>query len=223
MNDPASLAVKTAELLAEHYQHTFTLTYDYWQQRNRLFLILIAVIAVGSLLLFRVQGADLLVIALLRSLSGLDSLDISPDQFRFLQSLLLIVVFYLVFNMHHRNLAVLRNYQYLGQMEREIRARLGLGKEEASFTREGDYYWQSRTWGQRAAKWVYIILLGLGLLLFLIGRLVADFQTGAVLAVVLEALISAATLFYYVLYAVSSPKLDRPDRDPKPGVDQRRR
>ena len=46
-------AKTTAQLLAEHYQKTYELTYEFWKQRNRTFILLIGVIGVATLLTFR--------------------------------------------------------------------------------------------------------------------------------------------------------------------------
>jgi hypothetical protein len=37
------------ELLIKHYQKTYDLTYQLWSQRNRIFLLLLAVVGVGAI------------------------------------------------------------------------------------------------------------------------------------------------------------------------------
>ncbi len=50
-----------ADILTKHYQKTFELTYEIWKQRNKTFLVLVAVIGAGTLLTFR--AAQLLALA----------------------------------------------------------------------------------------------------------------------------------------------------------------
>ena len=40
------------ELLTEHYQKTYELTYNLWKQRNKTFLVLLGVIGAATLLTF---------------------------------------------------------------------------------------------------------------------------------------------------------------------------
>src|SRR5712692_6154591 len=155
----------TTEILANHYQRTFELTYELWKQRNRTFLALVSVIGAGTLLTFRAAQANPLLvywIAKLLGLSDKDSIAALGKSFPFglLQSLLLIVVFYLMVNLYHRALYVLRNYRYLGALEREIRKQLGLEAESCSFTRESSFYWSDRPPLLGGVKWFYIVLVG---------------------------------------------------------------
>ncbi len=50
-----------SELLVQHYQDTYQLTYQLWQQRNRLFLILLGVIALASLLTYAPETNSILL------------------------------------------------------------------------------------------------------------------------------------------------------------------
>jgi hypothetical protein len=45
-------SVENAELLADHYQKTYELTFELWKQRNMTFLLLLAVIGAATLLTF---------------------------------------------------------------------------------------------------------------------------------------------------------------------------
>jgi hypothetical protein len=105
-----------AQILAEHYQKTYELTYELWKQRNQTFLILLAVIGAATLLTFGATQTNPLLVRWIAK--GLDITDKQEIQdlgksfpFGLLQSLLLVVVFYLVVNLYHRALYVLRNYQ----------------------------------------------------------------------------------------------------------------
>ena len=50
-----------SELLVQHYQDTYQLTYQLWQQRNRLFLILLEVVALASLLTYAPETNSILL------------------------------------------------------------------------------------------------------------------------------------------------------------------
>jgi hypothetical protein len=66
-----------AEILAEHYQKTYELTYELWKQRNQTFLILLAVIGATTLLTFgATQTNPLLVRWLAKVLDVTDEQDI---------------------------------------------------------------------------------------------------------------------------------------------------
>src|SRR5258708_1324692 len=86
-----------AEILAEHYQKTYELTYELWKQRNQTFLILLAVIGAATLLTFSpTQTNPLLVRWSAKVLDVTDKQDIRElgrsFPFGLLHSLLLVVV-----------------------------------------------------------------------------------------------------------------------------------
>ncbi len=124
--------------------------------------------------------------------------------FGLLQSILLTVIFYLMVNLHHRALSVLRNYQYLAAIESELRQHLSLPRESVFFTREGAFYKSSKGPLSVAVKWFYVAFLGLLLLAFLLGRVVDDFRGGNVLLAIVDMLIAMPTLIFYYAYALSS-------------------
>lgn len=137
----------TAAVLAEHYQKTYELTLEMWRQRNRTFLLLLAVIGSATLLTFRAAETSLLMVYLVAKLLGVsDQAQVQELRrsfpFGLLQSLLLVVVFYLTVNLYHRAIYVLRNYSYLSRLEDEIHQELGLPAGSISFTREGGFYWR---------------------------------------------------------------------------------
>ncbi len=202
-----------ADILAKHYQKTFELTYEIWKQRNRTFLVLVAVIGAGTLLTFRAAQANPLLVYWIAKLLGLtdkDSIAALGKSFPFglLQSLLFIVVFYLMVNLYHRALYVLRNYRYLAALEREIRGRLGLEAASFSFTRESSFYWSDRPPLLGAVKWFYIVLVGALLLSFLGGRIYADFRARNHVLAFVELAISIPTIMFFVAYARSSVSMD---------------
>ena len=203
-----------AEILAEHYQKTYELTFELWKQRNQTFLILLAVIGAATLLTFgSSQTNPLLVrwIAKALGVTGEAAVQELGKSFPFglLQSLLLVVVFYLVVNLYHRALYVLRNYKYLAALEQEIRQQLGASAESIAFTREGSFYWSDRSRLQSAVKWCYILLVGCLLFAFLGGRIYDDFKAGTVTLVVVDLVVSVATSLFFLAYAQSSVSMDK--------------
>jgi hypothetical protein len=201
------------QLLTDHYQKTYELTYELWKQRNATFLILLAVIGAATLLMFSPAQTNPLLIAWIAKTLGIsESARISELQksfpFTILESLFLIAVFYLIVNLYHRALYVLRNYRYLGMLEREIRERLNLPANSVLFTRESTFYWRERAPLQGAVKWVYVAFLGALLFAFLGGRTYYDFHAGNLLLGLVDLGISIPTVVFYVAYAYSSVTLD---------------
>lgn len=189
----------TANLVAEHYQHTYELTFEFWKQRNRLFVFLLLTIGLSTIFTledFDDQNAILkLIVDIVGAESGSQITELS-DSFAmaFLQTILLIIVFFLMFNLYHRSVTVLRNYQYLGQVEDELREILKIGailnEDAVVYTREGKFYWNWREisesstnklrmriggLGQDWAKGVYIFLVAVLLIPFLYLSLKSDF------------------------------------------------
>lgn len=202
-----------AKALADHYQNTYELTYSLWQQRNRTFLLLLAVIGIATLLTFRAPQADSLLVDYLAKWVGVSDDPVRLAEIRrgfpfgLLQSILLIIVFYLMVNLYHRAVYVLRNYRYLACLEKEIRGELALAEEAVSFTRESSFYWSERSRLSGFVKWVYIAMLGLLLLAFLGGRIWDDFQRARILALV-DLAIAVPTLVFFWEFARSSVGLD---------------
>jgi hypothetical protein len=202
-----------SELLAEHYQKTYELTFELWKQCNQTFLILIGVIGGATLLTFSPGKTEpLLVLWLAKALGVTDEHKIQQlaigFPFGLLQSLLLIVIFYLMVNLYHRSLYVLRNYRYLAQLEHEIRADLALPPDSIAFTREGGFYWSDRTALQSVEKWCYIALVGGLLFAFLGGRVHEDFRNRTWLLGCADLVISGATAIFFLAYARSSVTMD---------------
>jgi hypothetical protein len=202
------------QAVVDHYQKTYELTYELWKQRNRTFLLLLVVIGAATLLTFEVPTADSLLldlIAKLLDISGSERVSQLQTSFPFgiLQSILLLVVFYLMVNLYHRATYVLRNYHYLGKLETEIREQLGFQEGTAAFTREGSYYWRSRTPMMGFVKWSYFVLLGLLLLAFLGGRIAGDFRDGNVIFGIVDIVIAAPTVMFFYAYVQSSRSYDR--------------
>lgn len=204
------------ELLVEHYHKTFDLTTRLWEQRNRLFLFLIGVIGLSAILTFRGSEANPLFLDMIIKALGITDVNRINEirasfPFALLHSVLLLVVFYLMFNLYHRALSVLTQYAYLGSLEKEIRDSLQFQAGTKAFTRESDFYWGNRPALMGSVKWVYMFLLGLLLLAFLVGRLVDDYYSGSQWLVWIDLVISIPTIIYFYGYASSSVALDSKD------------
>jgi len=204
--------------LTQHYQNTYELTYQFWLQRNRTFLFLLAVIGLAALMMFGSPSTDSMVVFIIAKFIGIhDAAGRAEIQqgfsFSLIQSVFLILIFYLMVNLHHRSHYVLRNYQYLGKLELEIRRALELDDHSVAFSRESSFYWDHRNWGNAAVKWVYIILLGALLATFLGGRLYSDLNLHRYWLFSAELFIAGATMLFYAAYALASIKLDRRDND----------
>lgn len=200
--------------LTQHYQNTYEQTYRFWLQRNRTFLSLLAIIGVASLMMFGSPNTDSIVVFIIAKLVGINDAAGRAEiqqgfSFSLIQSVFLMLVFYLMVNLHHRSHYVLRNYQYLGKLEQEIRLALELDSTSVAFSRESSFYWGKRSWGNAAVKWVYIILLGALLATFLGGRLYFDLSQHRYLLFTAELFIAAATMLFYAAYALASITLDR--------------
>jgi len=202
-----------SELLADHYQKTYEMTYHLWSQRNRTFLLLLAVVGVAAILTYRPADTYPLLAAWLGKLLGIqDEARVATLQrsfpFALLHGILLIVVFYLMVNLCHRALYVLRNYAYLGVLEKDIRASLDLSADSPAFTRESDFYWNQRQWLLGTVKWVYVLLLGGFLGVFLWGRLSSDRAGGYTQLVTVDIVVSIPIVFYFLGYAWYTLRLD---------------
>lgn len=218
-------------ILAEHYQRTSDLTYNFRQERDRIFLFL--VLALGVVTLFNIDAnssASLLIASLAKFLEIKDpgivtSLQASP-LLKIVQTLLLGAVFYLMSNLYHRTASVLRNFQYLEAMEREIREHLKIKKGEVSFSREGGYYWQARQeegnshvgffsrWTKRLraldlTKIFYTIFLALLLFFSFVLRIKSDAESSNWIFATVDSLIGIPTLIYWWSYARVSKNLDK--------------
>ncbi len=206
---------KKVELLASHYQSTFELTHQMWQLRNRKFIILLITMGFATLLTFATPETNsLLVDIIAKVLNVSDPARVAELRgsfpFGLIQSILLVAILYLMVNLHHHSLTVSRNYRYLGELEKEIREILEIGKGKVSFTREGSFYWENRGEILGFVKWIYIVLLGVLLVLFLAGKLTDDFQQGSILFSIVDSAIGLIIIVFYFYYSRSAVRLDRP-------------
>ena len=202
----------TAKYLVSHYQKTYELTYALWQGRNKTFLILLGAIGVATFVMFPALGARSILFLYVRHSLGLSEAELQAVQngfpFSILQTIFLFVIFYLMVNLYHRSRYVLRNYAYLGYLEREIRQHLGLAASSFAFTRESKFYWDERDVFAAFVKWVYIILLSLLLLMFLAAAIMGDVDSRNWPMTCVDILFAAPTVAFLVAYAISSVRLD---------------
>jgi small-conductance mechanosensitive channel len=197
-----------AELLVQHYQDTYQLTYQLWQQRNRLFLFLLGIVALASLLTYAPETNSIFLswIGKVVGISDKKAL-IASVPFALLQAAFLAVVFYLMVNLFHRALYILRNYRYLGALETEIRTTLQLNESDLAFTRESSFYWSDRPWVLGTVKYVYIVFLGVLMLAFLGGRIHTDW--GNWLLIIVDIGLAVPTLGYFFAFSYYSIGLDQ--------------
>lgn len=203
-----------SELLAEHYQKTFEVTLSFWEQRNRIFLILLFVVATGAFLTFKVSQAEPLLVDYVAHLIGIENKDRiaelrSSFPYGLIQSIILMVILYLMVQLYHRTITITRNYEYLSCVEQEIRDRLELQFFSVSFTREGSFYWGHTS---ALSKWIgvaYILMLGILLVAFLVMRLYGDFCFGNIAVIVSDIFLSLTILIFFVAYSYSSSSVVR--------------
>jgi uncharacterized integral membrane protein len=204
---------ESVQVITEHYQKTFEITYEMWKERNRLFVYLVMITGIGLLLLLRVPELDsLLVNAIVKLLGITDKASIAQLYKNFpldvLLTVFLVIIFYLMQRLYSTNLSVMRNYLYLGAVEGEIRQHLGLPSDSVSFTREGNFYWGKRTFMQKASKWFFILVILIILLSFAILKLINDVNLRNFIVTAVDIPVSIITMVYFVEYARSAQNLD---------------
>ncbi|OAI06223.1 hypothetical protein [Methylomonas methanica] len=192
-------------ILADHYQKTFELTLVTWEKRNQTFLLLLAVVGIATLLTFNVAQAQPLLVDLIA-----DALDIEDTRrtelrgsfpYGLVQSILLMVVFYLTVILYHRTATIQRFYVYLANIETEIRQHIALPLGSKSFTRESDFYVANRPTLGRFVAASYIGMLGLLLLAFLGMRVYSDFSNGNLGTGIADVFLSIPTIVFFYAYA----------------------
>jgi hypothetical protein len=202
------------EILAEHYQKTFELTLNLWEQRNRTFLILLFAVGVGALLTFKVSQAEPLLVDLFANIFRINS-EARLNELRanfpysLINYILLTTVLYLMIQLYHKTISITRNYDYLAGMEEEIREGLDLQRTMISFTREGSFYSKNSTFLTKQIGVAYIVMLGFLLSAFLGKRIYIDIETGIVTIFVVDVILSLVTILFFGAYAYSSSSVIR--------------
>ena len=200
------------ELLTEHYEKTYETTLKVWEQRNKTFLVLLAVVGVATLLTFKVsQTQPLLVDLIAKTLSITDANRIAELRlslpYGVIQSILMMVILYLTVILYHRTTFILRNYLYLGALETEIRPGMGLTEESVAFTREGKFYQDHQPCLSRIVGLAYVVMLGILLFAFFGMRIYTDLSTGTLWFTIIDAFLSLSSLIFFVAYACASSSI----------------
>lgn len=230
--DAESLASMRATALTAHYQMTVEIVSRAWVRRNRQFLILIAVLAAAVLIAFSRQLiAPILQAFITGQVPRLP--DHTADRLQtflplasnLLQGLLVVAIFYLMASLCHGSGMIINGYVYLGMLEREVRAELGLGKGKIAFTREGPFFEVTGRSLTRLIGFCYKMVLGLLLLAFFGLRIyfdwpsdgppVGDVSSGAVarwyrwvignFLLFVDILVAIPTFLLFLRYANLSP------------------
>lgn len=209
-----------ADVFADHYQKTFEVTIENLKERNKLFVFLVLTAGIGLMLLLRVPTADALIVAAIAKFLGITDETAKATlqtsfPFHILLSGFLVVMFYFMQRLYSTNLSVMRNFMYLGALEKEIRGHMHLPTDSISFTREGGFYWGKRRMMQKASKWLYIIVLFIILVPFIAFKIQADLNPENLawptwIILVVDAIVSLMTISYWWEYAYSSINLDKP-------------
>jgi len=196
-------------LLADHYQKTFELTLETWERRNRTFLLLLVVVGVATLLTFNVAQAEPLLVDWIAKLLGItDGSRIRELRGSFpygiLQSILLMVIFYLTVVLYHRTATIHRFYKYLALIEPEIRHGMNLSPHSHSFTRESTFYLKHKPFLGRFVAASYVGSLGLLLVSFLGARIFTDFSHGNFGVGLSDLVVALPTGMFFYAYARTS-------------------
>lgn len=129
--------------------------------------------------------------------------------FGVLQALFLFVIFYLTVNLYHRSRYVLRNYAYLGLLEKEIREQLPLPDSSVGFTRESSFYWGQRDAFAPWVKVAYVRLISGVLVAFLLATIYGDLKSGNCPLTVTDILFALPIGIFLYATASSSIQLDK--------------
>lgn len=199
------------ELLVEHYHKTYDLTFAIWENRNKNLLILLIVVGFSALLTFNVAEAQPLLVDIIAKLCGVsDTTRITELRKSFpygiIQSIFIIVVFYLMLNLYQKTRFIRRSYEYLSGVEDDIRHALGLKSPSVSFTREGEFYKKGHTFTAMMTGLCYVFILGTLLFSFLGMRLVTDWNSNQNIILIIDSLLSLGVTYFFIAYSLISLK-----------------
>lgn len=201
-----------AEIIAQHYQNTFEFTLALWKERNRSFLFLLFVVGIGALLSFNVSQAEPLLIDFIAKFFDVDNADRLNElrlsfPYGLIQSIILMIVLYLMIQLYHRTININRNYAYMSHLEIEIRKELQISRDEKSFSREGDFYWKTSPSFSKQIGVAYILILGILLMAFLVMRVKTDIITKNTFAIFADSILAIITLIFFFMYAYSASSI----------------
>jgi hypothetical protein len=197
------------DLLVEHYHKTFDVALLVWEQRNRTFLMLLAVVGAATLLTFDVPQAQPLMVDLVARLLSVENEQRRQElrasfPYGLLQTILLMVILYLTLILYHRTTFISRTYRYLESLEHEVREGLELSTESVAFSREGKFYWNCRPALASGVWFCFAVMLGTLLGSFLTFRILNDFMSGNSWVGFVDVLLAIPTLVFYFAYVFSS-------------------
>ncbi|WP_127353116.1 hypothetical protein [Enterobacter kobei] len=92
-------------------------------------------------------------------------------------------------------------YQYLSGVESDIRTALDLPAGSVSFTREGDFYNNSRTFSSFMTGLSYALILGVLLFTFLGMRLLNDWHSQDHFILITDTCLTLGVLYFFMAYA----------------------
>ena len=197
------------QVLAEHYQKTFELSYELWKQRNRLYFVLLALVGVAVLLTFQVPQAHSLLIDWLTHLLGITGekrITELRDGFPFalLNGILGLTILYVQLLLYQYSRLYSHDVSYLKRLETELRHRLQQNdsyQKSMAFTRESVGLGDGR--GIIIAR-TYVISLGILLAAFFGGRLIEDLRLNSLIMIVVDLPLFGIAMTYFYFYAKES-------------------
>lgn len=203
---------KEIELFVEHYEKTYETTLKVWEQRNRTFLILLVVVGVATLITFNVPEAQPLLADLIAKVLAIkESTRIAALRtslpYGLIQSILLMVILYLMVIVYHRTTFILRNYRYLEAVEKEIREGLELPDDSIAFSREGSFYKEHKPYLSKLVGLAYIVMLGVLLTVFSGMRVYTDLTSGNIWFTIVDVFLSLSALIFFGAYAHASSSI----------------
>jgi len=85
-----------------------------------------------------------------------------------------VLVFFFMTDVFRLNANIIRNYEYLRSLERDIRREMSLAPADTAFTKEGQFYDAYRIPWNKSVKFAYVLIVGGMLALFLTFRVTSD-------------------------------------------------
>jgi hypothetical protein len=109
--------------------------------------------------------------------------------------------------LYHRTTFILRNYQYLDVVEKEIREGLKIPDDRVAFSREGSFYKEHKPYLSKFVGLAYIVMLGVLLTVFLGMRVYTNLTSGNVWFTIIDVLLSLSALIFFGAYAHASSSI----------------
>src|SRR5262249_7764912 len=146
-------------------------------------LLLLGVVGAATLLTFDVPQAQPLLVDLVMKVLDIDDATRAADlrksfPYGLIQSIILMVVMYLMLILYHRTATIQRLYKYMAVLEAKIRDAMNLAGTTQSFTRESSFYAAHKPLLSKFVAAAYLGMLGLLLLSFLGHRVLSDYRAG---------------------------------------------